>query len=156
MPVKPIPDGYRGVTPYLSIEGAAKAIEFYERAFGAGELFRLVAPGGKIGHAEINIGDFPIMLADPCEEEKFRSPQSLGGSAVGLHLYVEDVDALFARALAAGAKAIKPVQDQFYGDRSGTLEDPFGHLWFLASRKEDLTPDEIKQRAEALFKQGGA
>ena len=151
---KPIPDGYHNVTPYLSIKGAAKAIEFYKRAFNATELFRLVTPSGEIGHAEIKIGDSPIMLADPCEEGTFRNPQSLGGSSVGLHVYVEDVDALFVRAVEAGAKTVRPMQDQFYGDRTGTLEDPFGHVWFLATHKEDLTPEEINRRAEALFKQG--
>lgn len=156
MTVKPIPDGYHSVTPYLSIKGAAEAIEFYKRAFSANELFRLVAPSGEIGHAEIKIGNSAIMLADPCETGPFRSPQSLGGSSIGLHVYVEDVDALFAQAVDAGAKVVKPVQDQFYGDRTGTLEDPFGHVWFLATHKEDLTPGEIKKRAEALFKQGGA
>ncbi|MGH8647095.1 MAG: VOC family protein [Gammaproteobacteria bacterium] len=156
MTVKPIPDGYHSVTPYLSIEGAADAIEFYKRAFRATELFRLVAPSGEIGHAEIKIGDSVIMLADPCETGPFRSPQSLGGSSIGLHVYVEDVNALFAQAVDAGAKGLKPVQDQFYGDRTGTLEDPFGHVWFLATHKEDLTPEEINKRAEALFKQGGA
>jgi PhnB protein len=152
--VKPIPDGYHNVTAYLSIKGAAEAIEFYKRAFSAIELFRLAMPSGEIGHAEIRIGDSPIMLADPCEEIAFRSPKSLGGSSVGLHVYVEDVDALFAQAIAAGAKTVKPVQDQFYGDRTGTLEDPFGHVWFLATHKEDLTPEELNERAEALFKQG--
>jgi PhnB protein len=156
MTVKAIPDGYHSVTPYLSIRGAAQALEFYERAFNATELFRLVAPSGEIGHAEIRIGDSAIMLADPCEEGSFRHPQSLGGSSVGLHLYVEDVDALFAQAVAAGAKTIRAVQDQFYGDRTGTLEDPFGHVWFLATHKEELTPEEINQRAEALFRQKGA
>ena len=156
MTIKTIPDGYHSVTPYLSIKGAAQAIEFYKRAFSATELFRLVAPSGEIGHAEIKIGNSPIMLADPCEEGPFRNPQSLGGSSVGLHVYVEDVDALFVQAVDAGAKAVRPVQDQFYGDRTGTLEDPFGHVWFLATHKEDLTPEEINRRAEALFKQGGA
>ena len=155
MTIKSIPDGYHSVTPYLSIKGAAQAIEFYKRAFSATELFRLVAPSGEIGHAEIKIGDSPIMLADPCEEGAFRNPQSLGGSSVGLHVYVEDVDALFVQAVDSGAKAVRPVQDQFYGDRTGTLEDPFGHVWFLATHKEDLTPEEINRRAEALFKQGG-
>ena len=155
MTIKSIPDGYHSVTPYLSIKGAAQAIEFYKRAFSATELFRLVAPSGEIGHAEIKIGDSPIMLADPCEEGAFRNPQSLGGSSVGLHVYVEDVDALFVQAVDAGAKALRPVQDQFYGDRTGTLEDPFGHVWFLATHKEELTPEEINRRAEALFKQGG-
>lgn len=156
MTIKTIPDGYHSVTPYLSIKGAAEAIEFYKRAFSATELFRLVAPNGEVGHAEIKIGDSPIMLADPCEEGAFRNPQSLGGSSVGLHVYVEDVDALFVQAVDAGAKAVRPVQDQFYGDRTGTLEDPFGHVWFLATHKEELTPEEINRRAEALFKQGGA
>ena len=154
MSVKPIPDGYHSVTPYLSIRGAAEAIEFYKQALGANELFRLVMPSGDIGHAEIMIGDSHIMMADPCEEFNFRSPKVLGGSSVGLHVYDEDVDKLFAQAVAAGAKVVKPVQDQFYGDRGGTLEDPFGHVWFLATHKEDLAPEEINRRAEALFKQG--
>lgn len=156
MTVKAKPDGYHSVTPYLSIRRAAQAIEFYKRAFNATETFRLVAPGGEIGHAEIKIGDSPIMLADPCEEGSFRHPQSLGGSSVGLHVYVDDVDALFAQALKAGAKSVRAVQDQFYGDRTGTLEDPFGHLWFLATHKEELTPEEINRRAEALFKERAA
>ncbi|HKY06821.1 MAG TPA: VOC family protein [Candidatus Binatia bacterium] len=153
MAVKFKPEGYYSDTPYLSIAGAAKAIAFYKQAFGAAELFRLTAPGGEIGHAEIKIGDSAIMLADPCEQGSFRNPQSLGGSSVGLHIYVEDVDSMFAQAVAAGAKSVRPVENQFYGDRSGTLEDPFGHVWFLATHKEDLTPEEINQRAEALFKQ---
>lgn len=156
MTVKPVPDGYHSVTAYLSIQGAAEAIEFYKRALNATELFRLVAPNGEIGHAEIRIGDSSIMLADPCEGSPFRSPEALGGASVGLHVYVEDVDALFAQAVTAGAKVVKPVQDQFYGDRTGTLKDPFGHVWFLATHKEDLTPEEINKRAEARFKQGGA
>ena len=147
MAVKPIPDGYHSVTPYLSIQGAAEAIEFYQRAFNATECFRLTAPSGTIGHAEIRIGDAVIMLADPCETGAFRSPQSLGGSSVGLHVYVEDVDTLFDQAVNAGAKVVTPVQDQFYGDRTGTLEDPFGHVWFLATHKEDLAPEEINRRA---------
>ena len=114
----------------------------------------MAMPSGDIGHAEIMIGNSRIMLADPCEEFNFRSPKVLGGSSVGLHVYVEDVDKLFAQAVAAGAKVVKPVQDQFYGDRGGTLEDPFGHVWFLATHKEDLAPEEINRRAEALFKQG--
>jgi PhnB protein len=156
MTIKPIPDGYHSVTPYLSIKDAAKAIEFYKRAFGANELFRLVAPSGEIGHAEIKIGDSQIMLADPCEEGTFRNPQTLGGTSVGLHVYVEDVDTLFAQAVDAGAKTVRPVQDQFYGDRTGTLEDPFGHVWFLATHKEEITPEEINKRAAALYKQGNA
>lgn len=156
MTTKPIPEGYYSVTPYLSIKGAAEAIEFYKRALGATELFRLVAPSGEVGHAEIQIGDSRIMLADPCDQGGFRDPGSLGGSSVGLHLYVPDVDALFAQALSAGAKTVRAVQDQFYGDRTGTLEDPFGHVWFLATHKEDLSAEEINRRAEALFKQNSA
>lgn len=153
MTVKPIPDGYHSVTPYLMIKGASEAIEFYKRAFDAVEIFRLSRPNGQIGHAEIKIGDSSIMLADPCEQGAFRSPQSLGGSSVALHLYVEDSDVQFAQAIRAGAKEIKPVQDQFYGDRTGTLEDPFGHIWLLATHKEDIAPEEINRRAEALFQQ---
>jgi PhnB protein len=155
MAVKPIPDGYHTVTPYLIVKGAAGAIEFYKKAFGATELMRLADPGGKIGHAEIKIGDSPIMLADEFPEMGFRSPQSLGGSAVGIAVYVEDVDARFSQALAAGAKAVRPVQDQFYGDRSGTLTDPFGHVWTLATHKEDVSPEEIHKRFEAAVKQRG-
>ena len=127
MPVKPIPDGYRSVTPYLCIKGAGKVIEFYKQAFNATEVFRLVTPNRDIGHAEIMIGNSIIMLADQCEEGAFRSPTSLGGSSVGLYIYVEDVDALFAQSVQAGAKIVKTVEDQFYGDRNGTLEDLFGH-----------------------------
>ncbi|SHL36051.1 PhnB protein [Nitrosospira sp. Nsp11] len=157
MTTKPIPDGYHTLTPYLMINGAAKAIEFYTRAFNAVELFRMDTPGGKIGHAEIQIGDSRIMLADDFGGERiFRSSQSGAGSPVGLHLYVKDVDAMFAQATSAGAEVIRPVQDQFYGDRTGGLEDPFGHIWFIATHKEDLSLDEIKQRAAAMFKQGGA
>jgi PhnB protein len=156
MTVKAIPDAYHNVTPYLSIAGAAKAIDFYKQAFGAIELFRMTTPTGQIGHAEIKIGDSPLMLADPCEQGGFRDPKSLGGSSIGLHLYVDDVDAMFAKAVAAGAIVVKPVEDQFYGDRNGTIEDPFGHVWFLATHKEDLTPEEIARRAEELFKQGTA
>ncbi|SEK58457.1 VOC family protein [Nitrosovibrio tenuis] len=150
MPIKPIPDGYHSITPYLMINGAAGAIEFYKRAFGAKEMFKMGAPGDKIGHAEILIGDSRVMMADDCgKESPFRSPQSSGSSPVGLYLYVDDVDKLFAQAVNAGARVIKPVQDQFYGDRTGALEDPFGHIWFIATHKEDLSPDEIKKRATA-------
>jgi PhnB protein len=138
---------------YLSIKGAAKALEFYKQAFNATEILRLAAPSGEIGHADIIIGNSHIMLADQCKESPIPSPQTLGGSSVGLHVYVDDVDALYAQAINAGAKQIKPVEDQFYGDRTGTLEDPFGHIWFLATHKEDLTPEEINKRAEALFSQ---
>ena len=154
MTVSAIPEGYHSVTPYLMIKGATEAIEFYKRAFNATELLRLDTPNGTIGHAEIKIGDSSIMLADPCDQQSvLRNPEALGGSSVALHVYVEDVDAQFAQAVSAGAKAVKPVQDQFYGDRTGTLEDPFGHIWFLATHKEEVTLEEVKIRAEALFKQ---
>jgi PhnB protein len=152
MPVKPIPEGYHTATPYLIVRGAAEAIEFYREAFAAQESMRVGGPGGKIGHAEIRIGDSPIMLADEMPEMGFRGPQSLGGTPVVLVLYVEDADAVFGRALAAGATVVKPLQDQFYGDRSGTVADPFGHLWTISTHKEDLSPEEIRRRAEAFKK----
>src|SRR6185295_17186710 len=126
---KPIPDGYHTVTPYLILNDAAKALDFYKKAFGAIETVRMAAPGGKVGHAEIKIGDSPIMLADECPEMKARSPQALGGSPVSIMLYVEDVDSRFSQAIKAGGKELRPVKDQFYGDRSGSLTDPFGHIW---------------------------
>lgn len=151
MTVKFIPDNFHSVTPYLSIKGAAAALEFYKQAFNATEMFRLPAPSGEIGHAEMMIGDSHIMLSDPCEESPIPNPKALGGSAVGLYIYVEDVDLLFTQAIKAGAKEIKPVEDQFYGDRTGTLECPFGHIWFISTHKEDLTQEEINKRAEVLF-----
>jgi len=150
--VKPIPDGYHTATPYLIVNAADAALEFYKNAFGATERLRIPAPGGKIGHAEITIGDSPIMLADEHPEIGARSPQSFGGSPVSIMLYVEDVDAFVKRAVAAGAKVVRPVQDQFYGDRSGTLADPAGHVWHVATHTEDLSLEEIKQRGEALAK----
>jgi len=146
---KPIPDGYHSVTPYLIINGATAALDYYTRAFGAVELFRMPAPEGKIGHAEIKIGDSPIMLADEAPEMGYKSPQSLGGSPVSIMIYVEDVDTVFNRAIAAGGKEQRPVKDQFYGDRSGTLEDPFGHVWHVATHKEDVSPEEMERRAKA-------
>jgi PhnB protein len=148
---KPIPEGHRTVTPYLALKGGAKALDFYKQAFGATELYRLAMPDGRIGHAEIRLGDSVIMLADEFPEHGFRAPQTVGGTPVNLHLYVEDVDAFVKRAVAAGAKEVKPVMDQFYGDRSGQLEDPFGHLWWVATHKEDLSPEEIQKRAAAMF-----
>jgi len=153
MPVKAIPDGYHSVTPYLSIKGASDAIEFYKKAFDAIELFRLDMPGGIIEHAEIQIGNSRIMIADPCDDVSFGDPKTLGGSTVGLYVYVDDVDRMYSQSVAAGAKSINPVEDQFYGDRIGTIEDPYGHRWFIATHKEDLTPEEINKRVEDLFEQ---
>jgi PhnB protein len=143
-----IPEGYHSVTPYLAVHDAAAALEFYKQAFGARERMRMPAPGGRVGHAEIEIGGSCIMLADEYPEIGFRSPRAIGGTPVNLHLYVEDVDAVMAQALAAGAKEVRPVKDQFYGDRTGSVEDPFGHVWHIATHKEDLSPAELQRRAE--------
>jgi PhnB protein len=152
--VQPIPSGYHTVTPYLIVKGAAEAIEFYKQAFGAILHLCLAQPGGKIGHAEIRIGDSIIMLADEVPEMGYLSPHSTGGkSPVGLALYVEDVDARFRQAIAAGGKETRPVQDQFYGDRSGTLTDPFGHVWTIATHIEDVPQDEIERRFAAMMQQ---
>jgi PhnB protein len=145
------PEGYHSVTPYLIVGDAAKAIEFYKEAFGATELFRMEAPGGKIGHAEIKIGNSPIMLGDEMPEMGYLSPQSLGGTPVTLMIYIEDVDAVADRAVAAGAQVLKPVADQFYGDRSGSFADPFGHQWHIATHKEDVSAEELNKRAAALY-----
>lgn len=156
MSVKPIPDGYTTVTPYLIIRGAAAAIDFYKSAFGATELMRLPGPEGKVMHAEIKIGSSIVMLADEFPEMGFNGPQTLGGSPVGILLYVEDADALFHKAIQAGATEKKPLADQFYGDRSGTVEDPFGHVWTVATHVEDLTQEEIDKRfAEQMQQHGG-
>jgi PhnB protein len=152
MAVRAIPAGYHTATPYLIVKGAAAAIDFYKKAFGATELMRLADPSGKIGHAEIKIGDSPIMLADEVPAMGIRSPQTLGGAGVSILLYVEDVDARFNQAVAAGATAVRPLQDQFYGDRSGTLTDPFGHVWTIATHNEDVPPEEIDRRFEAMMK----
>ena len=149
MAVKPIPEGYHSVTPYLIVRGGSDAIEFYTKAFGAVELFRFPAPGGKIGHAEIKIGDSPIMLADEYPEMGYNGPQSIGGSPVSLMIYVEDVDTVFNRAVDSGATVKEAVQDKFYGDRAGTVVDPFGHVWHLATHKEDISMDEMERRAKA-------
>ena len=156
MPVSPIPPGYHTVTPYLIVRGAAAALEFYKKAFGAEELLRIGGPDGRVGHAEIKIGNSHIMLADEMPEMGAKGPQTLGGSPVGLCLYVEDVDARYDRAVKAGATVVRPVVDQFYGDRSGCLADPFGHNWTIATHKEDIEPAEVQRRAsEWMSKQGG-
>ena len=149
---KAIPDGYTTATPYLIVKGAAEAIEFYKRAFGATEILRMADPQGRVGHAEIKIGDSVIMLADEHPSMGYRGPRSLGGSSVSILLYLEDVDRVFERAVKGGAKALRAVTDQFYGDRSGTLEDPFGHLWTVATHVEDVSPEEMRRRAEAAMR----
>lgn len=143
--VKAIPEGYHSVTPYLVVDGAAAALDYYKEAFGATELFRM-EHGGKIGHAEFKIGDSPIMVADEFPEMGHVGPRKLGGSPVGIMIYVEDVDTIYNRAIAKGGVEVKALQDQFYGDRSGTLKDPFGHLWTVATHKEDVSPEEMEKR----------
>ncbi len=155
MAVKPIPDGYPQVTPYLHVDGAADAIEFYKSVFGAKERMQMPAPGGKIGHAEIEIGDSLVMLADEFPDMGVRGPSAYGGSPVTISVYVEDVDATYARALDAGAKSISDLENQFYGDRSAQFEDPFGHRWSIAQHVEDVPPDEMQRRAaEAMGSTG--
>jgi PhnB protein len=150
--VKPVPEGYHTATPYLIVSNAGRALDFYAQAFGAKELMRFAAPDGKIGHAEIRIGDSVIMLADEHPDMGYRSPQALGGSPVSIMLYMDDVDARFARALAAGAVQMRALENQFYGDRTGTLVDPFGHVWTLATHVEDVAPEELERRARAAMK----
>jgi PhnB protein len=147
MSVKPIPDGYEGITPYLICRNAEAAIDFYKRAFGAEELYR-IGGGGMIGHAEMKIGKAIFMLADEFPPMA-QSPETIGGSPVSMYIYVEDVDAFCAKAVDEGLEVLKPVADQFYGDRSGHFKDPFGHLWGFATHKEDLTPEELNDRAKA-------
>jgi PhnB protein len=149
----PIPTGFHSVTPYLVVAGAARAITFYQQAFGAAEVLRIPAPDGRIGHAEIKIGDSHVMLSDEYPEMGARAPGTLGGSPVSLLLYVADVDQTVAQAVAAGATVQRPIEDKFYGDRSGSLVDPFGHIWHVSTHVEDLSPDELKQRAAAVMAQ---
>lgn len=146
---KPIPDGYHSVTPYLIVKDAVRALEFYKAAFGAKELMRMTQPDGRVGHAEIRIGDSPVMIADEFPEIGARSPETIGGTPVSLMLYVPDVDAVVARAVAAGAKLTRPVADQFYGDRNGIVSDPFGHTWFVATHIEDVSREEMERWAAA-------
>ncbi|MBV9302917.1 MAG: VOC family protein [Acidobacteriaceae bacterium] len=148
--VKPIPEGYHTATPYLVVNDGNRALEFYKKAFGAKETVRMSGPGGKIGHAEFKIGDSMIMLSDEMPGSGNRSAQSLGGSPVGIFLYVENVDSVFQQAVNAGAKADMPPQDMFWGDRFGKLTDPFGHNWSVATHIEDVAPEEMKKRADAF------
>ncbi len=152
--VQPIPAGYTGVTAYLIIRGAARALEFYTKAFGASEVLRLPGPDGRIGHAEIRIGDGHLMLADESPDMGYLSPESIGGSPVSLMFYVPDVDTLFARALAAGATVKHAIKDQFYGDRSGSVTDPFGYVWTIATHIEDVPEDEMQRRITAMTAAG--
>jgi len=157
MAIKAIPDGYHSVTPYLIVSGAAEAIEFYKKAFGATELMRMPTPDGKVVHAEIRIGDSAVMLADETDDMKggaYRSPKSLGACSTSLMVYVPDVDRLHKQAVAAGARELRPPENQFYGDRSATLADPFGHVWTIATHVEDVAPDEMERRAAKLFGKG--
>ncbi len=151
--VNPIPSGYHSVTPYLTLTDASRAIEYYKQAFGAQELWRMGGPQGKIGHAELKIGDSIIMLSDEMPGGQGRSPQSLGGSSAGVFLYVEDVDSVFNRAVGAGAKADMPPKDMFWGDRFGRLTDPFGHQWALATHIEDVPQEEMEKRARDAMAQ---
>jgi len=153
MAVQPIPAGYHTATPYVIVHDGKAALAFYKSVFGATELMRMDDPSGKVAHAEIKIGSSIIMLADEYPEMGFRSAKTIGGTPVGIMLYVEDCDAMFARAVAAGATVLKPLQDQFYGDRSGTVTDPFGLTWTIATHKEDLSPEEMSRRAAAAMQQ---
>jgi PhnB protein len=148
--VKPIPEGYYSVTPYLVVDGAAAAIEFYKKVFGAIETVRMPSPDGRIGHAEVLIGDSHVMLADENPEMGYKGPKAFGGSAISLLVYLPEVDKTVDRAVAAGAKLKRPVEDQFYGDRMGTIEDPFGHVWNVATHIEDVSPEEMKKRMDAM------
>jgi PhnB protein len=154
--VKAVPDGYHAITAYLAIDGASAAIDFYKRAFGARERLRMEAPGGKVGHAEITIGDSALMLADEFPDMQFFAPKPGVGVPVNIHLYVKNVDDVFQKAIAAGAEVVRAIEDKFYGDRTGSLRDPFGHIWHLATHTEDLTPAEMKRRgAEESKKASG-
>ena len=151
MAVKPIPEGYRTVTPYLAVDDAAEAIEYYKKAFGAKERGRMETPDGKIGHAELEIGDSLVMLSDPIPEATTRTPKELGGTSASVFLYVEDVDAVVKRAVDAGATVTMEVADQFWGDRFGSVQDPFGHSWSIATHVEDVPPEEMAERAKTAM-----
>jgi PhnB protein len=153
--VKPVPDGYHTVTPYLIAKNATDALEWYKKAFGATEKMRLAGPGGSLMHGEITIGDSVVMLADEMPDMGIKSPESLGGAGVSIMLYVEDVDTAFARAIAAGGKELRPLADQFYGDRTGTLMDPYGHTWTIGTHTEDLSEEEVETRFQEMMQQQG-
>ncbi len=148
--VKPIPEGYHTITPYLIVADVTAAFEFYKIAFGASVLDSFAGPDGKIVHAELKLGDSPFMIGGTCEKMQARDPNAYGGSPVGIILYVEDADASFNRAVGAGAKVLRPLTDQFYGDRSGTVTDPFGHNWTISTRKENVSPEEMRKRIQAM------
>jgi PhnB protein len=151
MAVKPIPDGYHTVTPYLAVEDAAEAIEYYTKAFGAKERVRMDTPDGKIGHAELEIGDSLVMLSDPFPQASTRPPKELGGTSASVFMYVEDVDAVVKQAVDAGATVTMEIADQFWGDRFGSVQDPFGHLWSIATHVEDVSPEDMAERAKAAM-----
>ena len=155
MPVKPVPDGYLA-TPYLIVKSAAKAIDFYRKAFGATEIMRFTDPSGGTAHAEIKIGMAPVMLADEHVAMGYKSPEVYGGTPVSIVLYTENVDALFNQAVAAGASVERAVADQFYGDRNGTLKDPFGHVWTLVTHVEDVSPEDMQKRMAEMMEKGHA
>lgn len=154
--VKPIPDGYPQVSPYLVVDGATQAIDFYTQVLGATERMRMGGPGGKVGHAELQFGDSVVMLADEFPDMGYRGPKSLGGTPVTIGVYVEDVDKTFDAAVKAGAKELRPVENQFYGDRTGQIEDPWGHRWSILTHVEDVSPDEMAKRAAAMAEGGGS
>ena len=151
MATKPIPEGYHTLTPYLAVDDAAQAIDYYKKAFGAKERVRMETPDGKIGHAELEIGDSLVMLADPFPQASTQPPKELGGTSASVFMYVEDVDAVVAQAVGAGATVTMEVADQFWGDRFGSVKDPFGHSWSIATHVEDLTPEEIAERSKAAM-----
>ena len=153
MATQPVPEGYHTVTPYLAVEDAARAIEYYTRAFGAKEVVRMDAPGGKIGHAELEIGDSRIMLSDPFPQSSTRPPKDLGGTSFSVMMYVEDVDAAVKQAVDAGGTVSMEIADQFWGDRFGSITDPFGHVWGIATHVEDVPPEEMAERAKAAMAQ---
>lgn len=155
MAVQPIPEGYPQVMPYLSIQGASEAIDFYSKVFGFTEIVRMGGPDGKVGHAELKLGESVIMLSDEMPDMGNKSPKTIGGSPVTIALYIEDVDSVYKRAIDAGAKEVSPLENQFYGDRSGQFEDPFGHRWNVSSHIEDVSPEEMEKRMNEMMQGGG-